>query len=207
MDILGSLAGGAITGLVGPIISAIGNYKMKKLELDGKKSDQAHDLLMVTAESEAMLAETQAKIEVQKEATRGEVEKAELSAFSKSLEELKVKHFKESYMDRLEKAGPLGRFAVIVVALALAGIDVLKGTMRPVLTYYLIGATTWVTYMAYEIMQRVSTELITQDWAQGMFEKVTLTVVYLTVTCVTWWFCDRRMAKFLAKNLNQGGTK
>ncbi len=110
-------------------------------------------------------------------------------------------------MERLEKAGRLGRFAVVTVALALAGVDVLNGTMRPFLTYYLMGATTWVTYMAYEIMDKVSVGLITQDWAQGMFEKVTLTVVYLTVTCVTWWFCDRRMAKFLAKNLNQGDMK
>ena len=205
MDILGSLAGGAITGLVGPIISFFGNYKMKKLENEDKDRQRKHEIERLKAESENMIAETQAKIEIQKEETRGEVEKAELSAFSKSLDALKVTSFKESYMERLEKAKMFRTMNLI--ALALAGVDILKGTMRPVLTYYLMAATTWVTFMAYEIMQELAEGAITQQWAEGMFEKVTLTVVYLTVTCITWWFCDRRMAKFLAKNLNQGGTK
>lgn len=205
MDILGSLGLGAITGLVGPIVSAFSNYKMKKLENDNADRQRVHEIARLKAESENMIAETQAKIEIQKEETRGEVEKAELDAFSKSLDALKVTSFKESYMDRLEKAEMFKTMNII--AFALAFVDVLKGTMRPVLTYYLIGATTWVTFMAHDIMQNIAEGAISYEWAQGMFEKVTLTVVYLTVTCVTWWFCDRRMAKFLAKNLNQGGAK
>ena len=55
--------------------------------------------------------------------------------------------------------------------------------------------------MAYTILIEVSSGNISQIWAEKMFEKVTLTVVYLTISCVTWWFADRRMAKFAAKHL------
>lgn len=206
LDIIGALGGGAITGLIGSVITTIGNHKMKKLEIEGKKIDNEHALKMVAAETEAMIAETNAKIEIQKEQTRGEVEKAEIDAFSKSLETLKVSSFKESYMEKLEQSGKWGKRAIVWISLAMAAIDVLKGTMRPALTYFLVATTTWNTYMAYGILMKFK-ESITQQWAQTLYQTVVITTVYLTVSCVTWWFCDRRMAKFLATHISKGGTK
>ena len=201
MDILGSIGMGAITGLVGPIITVIGNYKMKKLDIEGKRMDNAHALAMLQAESKAIIAEADKEIEMTKEKTKGEIEKAEIHALESSLKSLEISSFKESYMERLEKAGMFGQIAIVITSLALAFVDVMKGTMRPVLTYYLICATTWITFMAYTILIEVSSGNISQIWAEKMFEKVTLTVVYLTISCVTWWFADRRMAKFAAKHL------
>lgn len=203
--LLKTIGGGAFTGIFGSIVTVIGNFKMKKLELEGKKNEYAHRENMIDKETEAMIKESEAKIEIQREETRGEVEKAEIDAFSKSLETLKVSSFKESYMERLEKAGKFGSFAIVIISLAMAAIDVLKGTMRPVLTYFLVGTTTWNTWMAYRILKQFEAE-ITQQWAQDLYQTVVITTVYLTVSCVTWWFCDRRMAKFLATHI-KGGAK
>ena len=40
---------------------------------------------------------------------------------------------------------------------------------------------------------------------QQIYNEVTSIVVYLTVSCVTWWFGDRRMAKFLMHMNNKNG--
>jgi hypothetical protein len=48
--------------------------------------------------------------------------------------------------------------------------------------------------MAWEIMQAHGVAL-TAVQATVIFNDVTSIVTYLTVSCVTWWFGDRRMAK------------
>jgi hypothetical protein len=40
----------------------------------------------------------------------------------------------------------------------------------------------------------------------AIFDQVTSIVIYLTVSCVTWWFGDRRVAKFLMR-LRGGNLK
>ena len=41
---------------------------------------------------------------------------------------------------------------------------------------------------------------------QYIFDQVTSIIIYLTVSSVTWWFGDRRTAKFLMR-LNDGNKK
>jgi hypothetical protein len=48
--------------------------------------------------------------------------------------------------------------------------------------------------------------LLTADQAGAIFDQVTSIVIYLTVNCVTWWFGDRRVAKFLMR-LKDGNLK
>ena len=42
--------------------------------------------------------------------------------------------------------------------------------------------------------------------ATALFSQVIDIILYLTVSCVTWWFGDRRVAKFLMR-LNDGNYK
>ena len=81
-----------------------------------------------------------------------------------------------------------------LVAFLFGFTDFIRGMLRPSLTVYLCGVTTWVTLMAWEIMQKSGSE-ITATQAMEIFQDTTSIVVYLTVSCVTWWFGDRRMAK------------
>ena len=76
--------------------------------------------------------------------------------------------------------------------------------MRPGLTLYLTGVTTWITWKAYEITQQADM-VITGAQAFSLYSDVTSIVIYLTVSCITWHFGDRRMAKFLTTLQNKKG--
>jgi hypothetical protein len=89
---------------------------------------------------------------------------------------------------------PIGCFAAVMFGF----VDWLRGFMRPALTLYLTGLTTVITWMAWDIMKKYGLEGMTAIEAVAIFNEVITIVVYLTVSCVTWWFGDRRIAKFLS---------
>jgi len=61
---------GAITGLLGNGITAWTNYKMQKIKNN-------HDVVMVKLETEAMIEEAKANIQIEKARIEGEVELTE----------------------------------------------------------------------------------------------------------------------------------
>ena len=105
-----------------------------------------------------------------------------------------------------------GKWQIITLPLAMliatlfGFTDFFRGIIRPLLTVYLCGATTWVTYMAWTIMQAHNMNL-TADMASEIFIQVISIVTYLTVSCVTWWFGDRRIAKTIMELHGADRTK
>ena len=81
----------------------------------------------------------------------------------------------------------------------------LKAAMRPGLTAYRVASTSWITFISMDVLQK-NGHLLTADQAGAIFDQVTSIVIYLTVSCVTWWFGDRRVAKFLMR-LKDGNLK
>ena len=65
--------------------------------------------------------------------------------------------------------------------MALVAVDVVRGLMRPVLTCAFVGLTAWIYWTA------------AADALEGaaMRGRVIDTVLYLTTTCVCWWFGTR----------------
>ena len=111
------------------------------------------------------------------------------------------------WIDRLFSVeGKVGRFFAIPVAVLLAMafgfVDWLKGFMRPAITLYLTGMTTVITFMAWKLLRANGVD-ISVDAALALYTQTTSIVVYLTVSCVTWWFGDRRMAKYLTNMKNK----
>jgi hypothetical protein len=86
----------------------------------------------------------------------------------------------------------------VIIATAFGFADWLKGILRPGLTLYLTGVSTWVTYIAYNILQAKQGAL-GADMAVGIFNEALSVVTYLTISCVTWWFGDRRLSKRYAE--------
>lgn len=74
----------------------------------------------------------------------------------------------------------------------------LKGILRPGLTLYLTGVSTWITWTAYTILTAKSGALGAND-AVAIFNEAMSVVTYLTISCVTWWFGDRRLSKRYAE--------
>lgn len=92
-----------------------------------------------------------------------------------------------------------------ILIFLLGTIKVLKAAIRPGITIYLAAVTTWITWQAYQIVE-LQQAAISVDEALDMYNHIIRVVIYLTVTCITWWFGDRRTAKFLNR-LNDGNLQ
>jgi hypothetical protein len=201
--ILESILGG-VTGLIGNALTAWSNYKTQKLKNEHDEKMYDFKIKEVAAKTDAAIKITQAKI-------TGAVEIADSQAYTESQKVGNQKSFSDSWIEKLMNTEGWLKYLAIPVAvlmvMLLGFVDVLKGFMRPGLTLYLTLITTWITYKAYDIMQTTGTE-ITSAQAFALYSEVTSIVIYLTVSCVTWWFGDRRMAKFMARmqRQNSGGA-
>lgn len=186
---------GGVTGLLGNVLTGILGYKTQKLKND-------FELEMVKVESEAMRLEAQMQIQITKAEIEGAVEIADTQAYMISQREGSKTMFSEKWIDKLFSVqGKFGRFfavpAAVLIATAFAFVDWLRGFMRPALTLYLTGVTSVLTYLAWQILQKHGLNTMSTSEAVATYTQVTSMVIYLTVSCVTWWFGDRRMSKFL----------
>jgi hypothetical protein len=193
---------GGVTGLVGNIITAWSNFKTQKLKNE-------HDEAMYSFKIQELGAKTDAAIKITEAKISGAVELADSEAYKASQTEGNKQSFSDSWIDKLFSVeGWLSYIATpvaVLLAMLLGSVDVLKGSMRPGLTLYLTAVTTWLTWTAYGILQQVGANMTSQQ-ALDIYNQVTSIVIYLTVSCVTWWFGDRRIAKFLMR-LDDGNIK
>ncbi len=205
--ILTVLSGG-LTGLLGTIWSTYNQRKNKELDIKDREKARAHEVSMVQAESMAMVAEAEANIKVTNAKIAGEVEVAEVGAFTESLTADRTPVFKDGFMDRLFEvrgfwqilATPCGVLLAMFFGLA----DTVKSMARPCITAYLLSISTWVTIKAWQLLETVQAPGLTPTMAVGIVTDTINIVLYLTVTAVTWWFGDRMASKGLAKNLTLG---
>lgn len=187
-----AILGGGASGLLGSLFTGILGYL-------NKRQDQQHALAVIRAETAAMTAEAEAQIRVTEKRVEGDIALAEMGAFTESQKQGNRDAFRAEYMAQLMAGGRFCQFAGAMLALAMGMVDVLRHSARPVLTYYQVGATTWITWLAWSVLIATETAM-SVAFAQEIFGKVVTTVLYLTVTCVTWWFGDRRVAKIMMES-------
>jgi len=187
---------GGVTGLIGNAFTTFFKYKNAKLEF-------AHDEKMVDLETQAMIKESEMQIQVTKARIEGEVELADAAAFDTSQTAGNKQLFADKWIDMImanrDKKWTGWFFGLMGTAIAagFAFVDWLNGFMRPALTIYLVGTSSYITYLAWTIMQEAGLSMLTTTQAIGIFQQVTSTMIYLAVSSVTWWFGDRTMSKFL----------
>lgn len=70
----------------------------------------------------------------------------------------------------------------------MLGLDFLRGLVRPVLTWYLCTLTTIIYFKAQHLLQG---DFILPNMAYDLVNQIINTVLYLTVTCVCFWFGSR----------------
>ena len=199
------LIGGA-TGLIGNAFTTYFKFKNAKMEY-------AHKENMVNLETQAMIQESQMQIKVAEAQIEGEVELANAAAFDTSQKVGSEKLFHEKWIDMImangngKWTGWFFKLCGTFIAAAFALTDWFNGMMRPALTIYLVGASSYITFLAWRIMQVSGLETMTSTQAVDIFTQVTSTMIYLTVSCVTWWMGDRTMSKFLQNKGKNNLTK
>jgi hypothetical protein len=153
-----------------------------------------HEIEKIRANSEAMKLEAEANIKIAEAKTAGEIQVAELDVFKKSIESGDKDLVKEGYIDKLftiRWLAPLGAFLVLLMGF----VDTLRNFIRPGVTLYMLGATTWLAYLSYSAMDKT----LSNAQLAGVFEMLVQSVIYITVTCVSWWFGDRQLYKMISK--------
>jgi len=187
---------GGITGLLGNVVSGVLNYKTLKAK-------QEHEQKMLELKTARDRERTKLQIELSKAETQATIELSDAEVYKESIKSASRPSFSEQWIDKLLEVEGKWRFISIptsVFLMVLFGfVDWIRTLMRPALTAYLVGLSTVVTWMAWDVLKQYNVEAIGVDDAIGIFRQTISIVTYLTVSCVTWWFGDRRIAKFLQK--------
>lgn len=191
---------GTITGILGNAVGGFFKYKERKLHIESQKIQNSHELAMVKAETDAMIAEAKANIRITEAQTEGEVEKKEIDAFIEAQKQEGKNLFSNKWIDGLMKVEGWWRIITLplasLIAVLFGIVDVIRKLIRPTLTIYLAGVSTWVTWMAWEIM-KLNGVTLTATQATTIFLSTTEIVLYLFVSATTFWFGDRQMNKYI----------
>ena len=175
MDFFGAITalfGGGLTGLIGGVTEKIFAYKAKKLEVQANKEKYAHEVNMKQADAAIMAQEWAARTKIADTEAAKEMDIADAKAFSASFNE------PVRYADKELTAKQTWLMVVL---------DTIRGLVRPGLTLYLCAITT-VLYIKARLL--VPSE-VPVEHALGMVNDITNTILYLTTTCVLWWFGTR----------------
>lgn len=168
VSIITSILGGGLTGIFGAAIQRFADFKTRKLELES-------DLALRKADAEIMAQEWAARTKIAETEGAAKVELAEAQAFAAALQmEPKL------YSEKVKPSSGQGWL--------LVGLDVLRGSVRPLLTLYLCAITTLVYFQARQLLGASS---VTPEQALELTTRIIDTVLYLCTSAVLFWFGSR----------------
>jgi hypothetical protein len=178
---------GGITGLIGSALTAIFNYKTKKIEFAHQVSLKELDIQLAEKEHEFALQQTSIEAEAV-------VEKAAEATLQASYAHDRATYF-TPFAGVIEKYPWLG----IPFAILFALIDALRGLIRPSMTVYMVILVTVMYLQGVRLLEAQGYEAIATDSAMIFVHRLIDLVIYLTATIMAWWFGDRTIHKRLAK--------
>lgn len=200
---LGFLASIFGSGVFGSLLGLVGNFLNQIQQKKQMAMKYKHEVDMANVQIDLIKAKTDASIAITKAQVQGAVDLQDSQAYTHSIRVGNQKSFSDKWMDYLlTQTGWLRYIAVpagFILMILFALVDVLKAFMRPGLTLYFTILSTLLTIAAYDALQSYTIEVLTHEKALAVFTVAVDTVIMLTTTCVTWWFGDRRMAKFLMR--------
>lgn len=179
MDFLGlitSAFGGGLTGLIGGAVQKVFDYKTKKLEIEANRERYAHDVAMKKADAEIMQQEWAARTKVADIEASARIEVEDSKAFAES-----IRSDDKNYLDYLDKLNSKQDWFFVIL-------EFIRGIIRPALTLYLCLITTVIYFKATKLM---GADIILPGMAYDLLTQIINTVLYLTTTCVLWYFGSR----------------
>jgi len=197
-ELISSIFGGGIVGLIGSLAQKYFAYQTAKLELQKQKNNHEHEREMMSQERMFMEAEAKARIQIIEEETRGAIQAAKYELAGEELDAQKASYAHDSATYSKDTDSTLMRI-----------VDFFRGLIRPLLTLYLCAVSTYITYKSYVMYNQTMTLIkdnlsrFTGDGALVMakanfelLEMIITALLFLASTAVTWWFGSRD--KFIA---------
>lgn len=177
--VFGSIFSGGATGLIGIVLQRVADYKNKQLDLQIEQQKQSHEIALRRVDAEIMAQEWAARTKVAEVEAAGREAVADAQAFAASFG-LEPKRYAEGVKFTHGQGW-------VMVAL-----DALRGSVRPMLTVYLCLLTTLVYLQARTVLGSAELDVAT---ATDVWKMVVGNILYLTTTCVLWWFGTRSRGK------------
>ena len=178
LSLLMSVVSGGATGLLGVVLQRVFDWLHVREQAKQKKLDQEFELEKRKIDVQIADKEWAGRMSVA--ATEAEAAKdvAASNAFAASL-------LKEP--ERYSSTKVTKNQNWVLIAL-----DFLRGIVRPALTVYLCALT---TYIWWQVRQLISVEDLDVGEVLEVWKLVVNTILYLTTTCILWWFGTRNRQK------------
>jgi hypothetical protein len=175
---IASIFGGGLTGLIGSVTQRIFEFKTKKLEIELQKEKFANEIALKKADAEIMAQEWAARTKVAEVEGAAKVEVEDAKAFNTAL---------TSEPQRYSQGELSNKQNWLMVVL-----DFARGVIRPGLTLYLCAITTVIYVKASRLLK---SDIILPGMAYDLVNQIISTILYLTTTCVLFWFGTRNTKK------------
>lgn len=171
IGILGSLFSGASLGIIGSAVS-------KVADLVKRHQDRKHELALKRLDLE-MMDKEHAYLERRAE-MEGEVR---LEESADGLVAASLRADRATYSAGHE----MGAWAVGLLVL----VDFVRGMIRPLLTVFLIWLVWDTRAEVMGVLHATGFEGMSPERALGLYGMLLELIIFLTSTCVTWWFGSR----------------
>jgi uncharacterized membrane protein len=182
---IAAVASGGITGLLGIGLQRAFDWLGERERAKREKQQQEHQVNMLRANAEVQAQEWAARTRMAETEAAGRQAVAEQEAFAASF-----RLEPERYAVGARPKGWIGAAGWFLMVL----IDFIRGFVRPGLTVYLCAITTLIYFEAKALLERYGM-VIPADMAFDLVKQIILTILYLTTTCILWWFGTRNPAK------------
>lgn len=169
-EAISAILSGGVTGLIGSAITAYSEIKKQKLQFQ-------HDEKMEELSLQMTKLETEAQFKIVEVETAGKVDVADADALAKSYEADKATY----------TIGTPGK----IVGFFLGMVDVLRGSVRPIITYYFVGL---ISVIFFRFFWKYAEAGVTVAAVEEILGRIVTVVLYVGTTCILWWFGTRNKA-------------
>ena len=200
---LGNGLTGGLFGILGGLGTAWINYKKEKEEraykLQSAKDKREHDLLIITAETDANIKEIEANVKRDQVITEGQVVMAESLGRNEAIANSTQNFVKSSLVDKmmfhknywiLWLTAPFG----LLIASLHGMVDILRSLVRPVITYGSVAFCCYITYIAFGMYKELNI-IITPEQLYEIIQTMLRLLTFSTSTVIGFWFMDKSMSR------------
>lgn len=179
-----SILSGGATGLLGMALQrtfdGLFGWLKAKQEFANLQEQNKQALAMKEADARIMAQEWAGRTQVAQAEAAGKEAVSANEAFAQSLLKEPERYSKTETLPNNWWGWTLQGLLVLL--------DVIRGLIRPALTVYLCWVTTSIWF---EVRHLANLEDLSADQTMAILMLVIETILYLTTTCVTWWFGTR----------------
>lgn len=162
--VFGSTGFGTVVGLLGSAVTRWFEKKQREQEFKERLELRKLDIEEMRLEQSHELAVADKQMQRAEVESTIAINKGELTAFSKSI-------------------------GIGAIKSGVAWVDGFNSLMRPIITLFFLGVSTWFAYEVHRLLGGL--EALHPEKLFELYLKIIGTILFLTSTCVTWWFGAR----------------